>query len=216
MLNFKKRLKTLIKGLIQRGQNTAGDHGFSETVVLNNNYVKIGEGCYIYQCQIGDYTYLSKNVSVMNTKIGKFCSIAQGVSICLGRHPSSKFVSTHPAFFSVNRQNGMTFSDREYFAEMGKTVIGHDVWIGVNAIIMDDINIGNGAIIAAGAVVTKDVPPYGIVAGIPARLLRYRFEPQQISFLENFQWWNKDEAWLREHFTTFHDIELFMKKYADR
>lgn len=182
---------------------------------MNARYVKVGENCYLHNSTIGDYSYLSKNVSMMNTKVGKFCSISQGVCIALGKHPTSNFVTTHPMFFSTNKQNGTTFSDREYFEEMGRTVVGNDVWIGCNAVVMDDITIGNGAIIGAGAVVTKNVPPYAIVTGVPARIIRYRFTAQEIAFLEKFKWWDRQESWLMENYKSFHDLKLFMKKFAD-
>ncbi len=185
-------------------QSTVGEH------------CKIGGDSYVYNTGIGDFTYLGQRVTVMNSVIGKFCSISQGVSICLGKHPSSNFVSTHPAFFSLSKQNGMTFSDADYFEEMGKTQIGNDVWIGVNAIIMDNITIGNGAIIGAGAVVTKDVQPYAIVVGIPAKITQYRFEKDEIAFLEEFKWWDKDYDWLKQNFKDLHDIKSFVKKNANK
>lgn len=212
---MKKIIKNWLKQLLNYKSNGQIRGNSIPDLGSNNPFVKIGENCYIDNCTIGSYTYLSKNVSMMNTEIGKFCSVAQGVSICLGKHPSSKFVSTHPAFFSVHKQNGMTFSDKQYFIEMGKTTIGNDVWIGVNAIVMDDITIGNGAIIGAGAVVTRNIPPYAIAVGVPAQVIKYRFEPDQISFLEKFEWWNKEHDWLQEHFTELHDIEAFINKYAN-
>lgn len=183
--------------------------------MYDNPNVKIGENCYLYNTVIGDFTYLSKNVSVMNTRIGKYCSIAQGVCISLGMHPSSGFVSTHPAFFSLHNQSRVTFAKENHFREMGETVIGNDVWIGANAIIMDDILLGDGAIIGAGAIVTKNVPPYAIVAGNPARIIRYRFEPREIEFLLEFRWWEKDPDWINENYTSFHDIKSFISKFSE-
>lgn len=174
------------------------------------NDVAIGANGYLYNTTIGNFTYLAFNVSIMNTVIGKFCSIAQGVCICIGRHPSSTFVSTHPAFFSPHAQCGVTFATESHFKEMGNTTIGNDVWIGANAIIMDDITVGDGAIIGAGAIVTKNVPPYAIVAGNPAKLLRYRFEQNEIDFLLKYQWWQKDPLWIKDNYKRFHDIKLFM------
>jgi acetyltransferase-like isoleucine patch superfamily enzyme len=177
--------------------------------------VKIGKGCYIHNCEIGEYTYLSVNVSVMNTKIGRYCSIAQGACISLGMHPSSGFVSTHPSFFSTHQQSAVTFAEKNHFREMGEASIGNDVWIGVNAVIMDDITIGDGAIIGAGAIVTRDVPPYAIVAGNPARLLRYRFDQHEIDFLLEFKWWEKDPEWLRANQLLFRDIKSFIKNFQN-
>lgn len=186
------------------GANTVFDS--SKTGIHNS----IGANCYLYNSSIGDFTYLSSSVAIMNTIIGKFCSIAQGVCIGLGEHPSSKFASTHPAFFSPHRQCGYTFANDTYFPEMGVNHIGNDVWIGVNAIILNNVNVGNGAIIGAGAVVTKDVPAYAIVVGSPAKVLRYRFTEQEIDKLQKTQWWDLDYKWLEANFSRFHDIDEFL------
>jgi len=173
----------------------------------------IGRDCYLYNTTIENFSYLSSNVNVMNSTIGKFCSIAHGVCICTGMHPSSTFVSTHPAFFSLHAQCGTTFATKNHFREMGRTSIGNDVWIGTNAIIMDDIEIGDGAIIGAGAIVTKNVPPYAIVAGNPAIILKYRFEKDEIDFLLKVKWWEKDDAWIKSNYTIFHNIKSFMNEF---
>lgn len=193
----------------KRVSNTAS---LSECSLGEN--ISIGDRCYLNKVAVGDFTYLSKDVTIMNTMIGKFCSIAQGVLISGGNHPSKTFVSTSPVFFSPHKQCGVTFSDNTYFREMGVTKICNDVWIGANAVIKDDVIVGDGAIIGAGAIVIKDVAPYSIVAGNPARLIRYRFEPDEIDFLLRFKWWEKDDDWLKENYKDFHDIESFKKKYG--
>jgi acetyltransferase-like isoleucine patch superfamily enzyme len=132
----------------------------------------------------------------------------------LGIHPSRDFVSTHPIFFSTKKQVGITFADKDYFQEEKGIKIGNDVWIGANVIILDGVTIGDGAIIGAGAVVTKDVPPYSIYGGVPAKLIRYRFEQKTIDFLVKFKWWNKDEEWLKTNFQDFHNIDTFLQRYA--
>lgn len=183
-----------------------------EKSVLAHN-TSVAEHCYLYNTSVGEFSYLAAGVSVMNTKIGKFCSIANGVIINGGRHPSKTFVSTSPVFFSVNKQCGSTFADKEYFKEMGNGKIGNDVWIGAKAVIMDDLVIGDGAIIGAGAIVTKNVEPYSIVVGNPAKHVRYRFSKEEIEYLMAFKWWDKDEQWLRENYMDFHDVKLFCEKY---
>lgn len=176
-------------------------------------HISVGDNCFLYKVLIDDYTYLAKDVTVMNTTIGKFCSIAQGVIISGGNHPSKTFVSTSPVFFSPHKQCGTTFADGSYFREMGESRIGNDVWIGANAILKDDIVVGNGAIIGAGAIITKDVAPYTIVAGNPAKFIRFRFEPAEIDFLQKFKWWEKDDKWIKANFKDFQDIKLFMRNY---
>lgn len=204
---FKKDKRKPVITTKRYGENVSLD----ETTVMD--FVSIGNNSYLYRCYLDSYSYLSSNVSMMNTAIGKFCSIAQGTCIALGMHPSHTFVSTSPVFFSIHEQCGTTFADKPYFEEMIKTTIGNDVWIGVNAIIKDGLFVGDGAIIGAGAIVTKDVPPYAIVVGNPAKILRYRFTEEEISFLLSFRWWDKDPAWLRNNFKLLHNIKDFMAAF---
>ena len=170
-------------------------------------YNTINEQVNMWEVELGDFTFVSSNCRINKVKIGKFCSIGYGVQCGIGRHPSRHYVTTHPIFYSMQRQAQITFSDRDYFEEFRKTEIGNDVWIGANAIILDGVKIGDGSIVGAGSVVTKDVLPYAIVGGVPARVIRYRFDESQIQFLLKFQWWNKDLHWLRRHFKQFHDID---------
>jgi acetyltransferase-like isoleucine patch superfamily enzyme len=142
--------------------------------------------------------------------IGKFCSIGPEFKCGIGKHPSQKYVSTSPVFYSNGGQLPLSFVSKNYFDEYDTTIIGNDVWIGSDVIIMDGVNIGDGAIIASGAVVTKDVEPYSVVGGIPARHIRYRFNPEEIAFLLDFKWWDKDREWLKTHAAEFHDITRLM------
>jgi acetyltransferase-like isoleucine patch superfamily enzyme len=174
------------------------------------NFCSVGKDSYVFNTQIGDFTYFAKNVTVMNCTIGKFCSIAQGVCIGLGDHPSSKFVSTHPAFFSNLKQCGYSFTQESHFKEMGANSIGNDVWIGVNAIILNNITVGTGAIIGAGAVVTNDVPDYAIAVGCPAKVIKYRFNESQIEMLLKSEWWDRDYKWIEENYKKFLNIDDFI------
>lgn len=164
---------------------------------------------------LGDFSYLASGCIFANCTIGKFCSIGPDVHAGLGIHPTRNFVSTHPLFFSTQKQTQISFADKEYFNEHAQITIGNDVWIGARAIIIDGVTISDGAIIAAGAVVTKDVPPYAIVGGVPAKLIRYRFTDDQIQKLLEIQWWNKEYQWLRKHFKKFHNIENFLQWMLD-
>jgi acetyltransferase-like isoleucine patch superfamily enzyme len=158
---------------------------------------------------IGDHSYINANSTVSNCSIGKFCSIGMNVMIGLGKHPTS-FVSTHPSFYSNNKEF-QTFADRMYYQEYEKTEIGNDVWIGGNAMIMSGLKIGNGSVIAAGSIVTKDVMPYSIVGGVPAKHIKFRFSEEIIEKLQAFQWWNKRQDWIMNNYKTFLDVNEFLQ-----
>ena len=147
----------------------------------------------LHNCQIGSYTYITTNCEISNCQIGKFCSVAGGVKIGLGKHPLDK-ISTSPVFYSNKNRMGIKWNNDLTVSESSRTHIGNDVWIGTNAIIVGGVRVGTGAVIAAGAVVTKDVPPYAVVAGVPARVIKYRFSQDVIDALLNCQWWNLPES----------------------
>lgn len=144
--------------------------------------------------RIGAYSYFRSDIRIASfASIGRYCSVARGVRIGDENHHLD-WVSTHP--FVVNPR--YTGASKEHFqyekasTVVKPTVIGHDVWIAQNAIILGGVNVGHGAVIGAGAVVTKDVPPYAVVGGVPAKIIKYRFpEPIRHKLLE-IQWWNYD------------------------
>lgn len=157
-----------------------------------SGYNRIGRRCRINDSTVGSCTYISADTKINRTKIGKFCSIGQECIIGgVARHPTD-WLSTHPAFFSTKSQANITFATIDQFEEQGTVEIGNDVWIGVRALVFDGCRIGDGAIVAAGAVVTKDVPPYAIYGGVPAKLIRYRFSDDVILALLKAEWWNYD------------------------
>jgi len=160
----------------------------SQTVIDKNCHVL--ENCIILNSKVNSYSYIGKNSIVQNAKIGRFCSIANDVFIGLGRHPAEYF-STSPIFYRVSNTFKIELVNKNYeFEEYLSVEIGNDVWIGARAIILDGIKIGDGAIIAANAVVTKDVPPYAIVGGIPAKVIKHRFKPEKIAELLHLKWWD--------------------------
>ena len=153
---------------------------------------------------IGDHTFIQKDSFLNDADIGKFCSIAMGVQIGLAQHAMSH-VSSHPAFYLLNTPLVKTFSKSDLFSTMRRTIIGHDVWIGQNAMIMSGVKVGTGAIIGAGCVVTKDVPDYAIVTGVPAKIARFRFEENIITGLVKTKWWNMSDEWLERNYLLFSD-----------
>lgn len=161
-------------------------------------YVQIPRRCHIRKhVSIGRATYISPDTTIeSNVTIGKYCSLAPGIFIAPGEHYID-FATTHPVLFnSLWRKKLGIKEKRNYVNKIGKfeerTIIGNDVWIGLHAIIMRGVKVGDGAVIAAGAVVTKDVPPYAIVGGVPARVIKYRFEKKKIEKLIEMKWWDKE------------------------
>lgn len=200
------------KGLLIRGENIFADENceFEKIVSARSNVT-------FSNCKIGRFSYFNGINTVENCKMGRYCSISYGVHIGLVSHLCEKLVSTHPFFFIQSDMDDKFsrygYADKKYFNNDALTEIGNDVWIGANALIKSGLKIGDGAVIGAGSVVTKDVEPYAIVAGVPAKLIRYRFTEQQIRFLLKFKWWEKPEIWLKENWKDLLDIEKLMKKY---
>jgi len=172
---------------------------------------KIYSNVHLINVALGDFTYVADSSKLMNVVIGKFSCIGPEVLIGLGKHPTQHFVSLHPVFYSTLKQTQITFVDKNYFNEYSTIKIGNDVWIGARAVIVDGVTIGDGSIIAAGSVVVKDVPPFAIVGGVPARVINYRFQPHEIEFLNNINWWDRDLNWMKKNVTKFHDIKEFME-----
>ncbi len=186
------------------------------TSIKNVNFkrsVFVGSNCIISDSNIGCHSYVNSNSIIKNTDVGNYSSIGSNVLIGVGEHPTN-LVTTHPAFYS-NNKSFKTYSDSNYFEEYNRCKIGNDVWIGSESTILNNVTVGDGAIIAYGAVVTKDVPPYAIVGGVPARIIKYRFDENTIKELLATKWWDYDEEFLRANFKLFHDTSKFIKFHKD-
>lgn len=162
----------------------------------------------------GSYIARDSNISGL---IGRYTSIGARTNVIKGIHPYTyPYVSTSPMFVSLMKQNGYTYTKKQEITEFRyakdhySVVIGNDCWIGENVSIISGVTIGDGAMILAGAVVTKDVPPYAIVGGVPAKIMKYRYNKNDVDFLIKYKWWNKDEEWIKQHAVLFLDFKGFM------
>jgi acetyltransferase-like isoleucine patch superfamily enzyme len=175
-------------------------------------YCVIFRNTAIVRSDIGDHTFVQKDSYIGHAQVGRFCSIAMRVTVGPGQHPVD-FVSSHPAFYSATQPIARTFSASDKFSPTASVEIGHDVWLGQNAMVMDGVTVGTGAVVAAGAVVTQAVPPYAIVGGVPARLIRYRFDEALRAKLLATQWWDMPDEWLQAHSPDFMDPVRFVEQW---
>lgn len=158
---------------------------------------------------MGRHSFCGYNCTLLNVEIGSFCSLADDVYIGGSAHPM-EFVSTSPVFLSHKDSVKTKFSHHDY-KNFPRTTIGHDVWIGQGAKIRAGVTIGHGAVVGLGAVVAKDVRPYAIVVGNPAREVRRRFDDKSVEALLASEWWNRDDETLREMAKNFHRPEIFIE-----
>lgn len=194
---------------------------FSADIDMNSTFegmCQVHRGAF-FRGHLGLGSYIGEE-SRIRACIGRYSSIGNYVRVVVGRHPYEyPYVSTSPCFYSKNTthtQCGETFASSQLFEEYklvdGYHVkIGNDCWIGEGAQLVGGITIGDGAVVLASACVAKDVPPYAIVGGVPAKILRYRYDEETICFFEEVKWWNKPTKWLRENHILFSDINEFKR-----
>lgn len=211
--------KLITTPLFDFGKVLPGAYCGTEVKYEGQHY--LGNNSYIENSSLGYASYISYNTVINNADIGKYVSIGPNVEIILGQHPTSKFVSTHPAFYSPNHSIGFSYTEKQLFdeyryVENGKSIsIGNDVWIGNGVKLMEGISIADGTIIAAGSMVVKNTEPYSVIGGNPAKLIKYRFTPRDIEFLLNLRWWNKDKTWIKKYCNYFDNIEHLKEKVQE-
>lgn len=177
-------------------------------------WTQIGEDVHLNESTVDNYTYIMQHCQVIYSHIGKFCSIASFVRLHPVLHPLERPTTHH--FTYRAEMFGFGEDEADFFDwRRSKAVhIGHDVWIGHNASVMPGVKVGNGAVIGTGAVVTKDVEPYTVVVGVPAKPIRRRFGPQIAERLEALAWWEWPHEQVKEGLADFRgNVEAFLEKY---
>ncbi len=188
------------------------------TVIEGRNY--IGNRTELSNVSVGYSSYIGPDSRVSNTRIGRYSCIA-GLETAIGSHPvKGENISIHPAFYSTKKQYGYTYATEDSYEEVRYTdkekgyniTIGSDVWIGRDVMITDGVKIGDGAVIGARSLVLSDIEPYAIYTGIPAKKKGSRFDKETVSKLIELRWWDKDEAWIKEHAASFKNPGEFFKE----
>lgn len=194
--------------LLSRLLKKARGNAIADSVIHPTS--KVESGSTIVRSRFDRHSFCGYDCTFIDCDVGAFCSIAGRVTVGGARHPM-EYVSTSPVFLSHRDSVKAKFSRHPYFAP-AKTTIGHDVWIGEGALIKGGVNIGHGAVVGMGSVVTKDVAPYAIVAGNPARLIRMRFSDDIVQALLKLRWWNLGDDELRRLAPMFDDPERMLRQ----
>lgn len=167
-------------------------------------------GSQLVSVSMARHSFCGYDCTILNAEIGAFCSISDQVYIGGSAHPMH-FVSTSPVFLS-HRDSVKTKFSRHDFLDMPKTIVGNDVWIGYGARIKAGVHIGHGAVVGMGAVVTRNVSPYTVVGGNPAREISRRFSPELVEALLKSEWWNYSDDDLKKYAGKFNDPESFLRE----
>ncbi len=176
---------------------------------------EVGRNTSIVESSFGAYSYTAGDVAIIYADIGPFCSIASHVRINPGNHAMWRVAQHHMTY--RRKRFGFAETDDETFFKWRRDhpcLVGHDVWIGHGAVIMPGVKIGSGAIVGSGAVVTHDIGPYEVWVGVPARLLRRRFDEETSEGLESSRWWEWDHETIKSRLPEFEDPVAFIAAYG--
>jgi hypothetical protein len=180
-------------------------------------YTEVADRCRLDEAELGDYSYIMQDGAVWCATIGKFANIAAAVRINATNHPTWRPTLHHFTYRAADYFDGAE-NDQDFFTWRReiRVTIGHDVWIGHGSTVLPGVTVGDGAVIGAGAVVAKDVAPYTIVGGVPAKLIRERFPKRVAERMQALAWWDWDHDRLFAALEDFRhlDAEQFLAKYA--
>lgn len=185
--------------------------------IINSSIDKTAQieaGCHWVNSEFGRFSYCGYDCTFINTKVGSFCSISSNVIVGGASHPIH-WVGMSPVFYDAKSSIKKKFSTFHYDYTK-KTIIGNDVWIGQSVIIKQGIAIGDGAVIGMGSVVTRDVEPYTIVAGNPAKVIKKRFSDDVIEKLLEIEWWTYSEKELKKYAVFFDNPNKFIEEVSRR
>ena len=193
-----------------------------DTALVENStlgrYTEVAEFCRIRESEIGDYSYVMEHGHLWNAKIGKFSNIAAFVRINATNHPMDRATLHHFTYRAGKYWPGVEEDEADFFAARRSkpVVVGHDTWIGHGVTLLPGVIVGNGAVVGSGAVVSRDVAPYTIVTGVPAKPARERFDRETVARLEALAWWDWDHERLREGLNDFRTLCVhdFLKRYG--
>jgi phosphonate metabolism protein (transferase hexapeptide repeat family) len=194
---------------------TIGEHVILQDTELGT-YTDIGPYCHILESKLGDYTYCAGFNQFVYAQIGKFCSIATFARVNPGNHPAYTRIAQHHFTYRSRQYGFADGDDEEFFAwrRAHKVIIGHDVWIGHGVLVMPGVTVGDGAVIGSGAIVTHDVPAYGVAVGVPARVIKMRFDEGTIAGIQATRWWDWDHETLKARLEDFKNIKKFIRSYG--
>jgi phosphonate metabolism protein (transferase hexapeptide repeat family) len=178
-------------------------------------WTAVGARTSISESTLGDYSYVVSDCNVIYSTIGKFCSIAAASRLNPGNHPLERPALHHFTYRSASYDMGADDDGFFDWRRAHRVVLGNDVWIGHGALVLPGITIGNGAVLGGGAVASKDIPPFAIAVGVPAKIQRYRFEPPIVDRLLRLAWWDWPHDRLAAALPDFRSlpIEAFLEKH---